>query len=72
MWSLLQEKTGITEAELEERVKLLDTMDGVADGKATRTAPQTCTGCGRPWSAQHQRCLYCGGTQAAGSVFDRV
>ncbi|MEM9884031.1 MAG: hypothetical protein AAF800_14050, partial [Planctomycetota bacterium] len=34
MWSLLQDKTDLTEADLLERVQTIDLMDGQADAKA--------------------------------------
>lgn len=71
MWSLLQDKTGVTEEELLERVKTLDLMDGVADGKATRTVSRCCQ-CGRTMSPRHRRCLYCGHSKLVQSAFDAL
>ena len=71
MWSLLQEKTGLTEEDLLARVELLDLMDGEADGKATvRVRP--CGSCDRPLGPRHRRCIYCGTERSAGSAFDAV
>lgn len=50
MWSLLQDKTQMSEEDLMERVKMLDLMDGKADGKATKTVSQ-CSRCDRPMNA---------------------
>ena len=71
MWSLLQDKTKLTEEDLLERVKTLDLMDGVADSKATRTM-QRCQKCNRPMSMRHQRCLYCGHEKLVQSAFDKL
>ena len=72
MWSLLQDKTGVTEAELLDRVKTLDLMDGRLDGKATKVGVVKCSKCDRPMSERHLRCIYCGAEKPAGSAFDRV
>src|SRR5690606_11621071 len=71
MWSLMQDKTGVTEEELLERVRTLDMMDGVADGKA-RKGISTCPQCNRTMSPRHQRCLYCGHTALVKSAFDTL
>ena len=71
MWSLIQDKTRVTEQELLDRVKTLDLMDGVADGKATRTVSK-CPECSRIMSPRHQRCLYCGAGKLVESAFDAV
>lgn len=71
MWSLLQDKLGVTEEELIQRVKLLDTIDGVEDGKATRTVGR-CANCHRPMNARHQKCLYCGAQKIVQSAFDTI
>ena len=59
MWSLLKEKTDITEEELLKRVEDIDLTDGKMDGKVSPLAA-TCPQCGRTLSAKHHRCLYCG------------
>lgn len=71
MWSLMQDKTGLTEADLLERVKMLDLMDGSEDGKATRTVSK-CTKCERPMHPRHKRCIYCGNEKLIQSVFDTL
>lgn len=59
MWSLIQERLGLTDADLEGRIRELDLRDGRLDGRST---PQvsTCAACGRTLSIRHNRCLYCG------------
>lgn len=71
MWSLLQDKTNLTEEDLNARVKMLDLMDGQADGKASRTV-QRCDACDRPMSMRHRKCLYCGHEKLHTSAFDAV
>ncbi|MEM6334684.1 MAG: hypothetical protein AAF823_15230 [Planctomycetota bacterium] len=71
MWSLLQDKTNLTEKDLLERVALIDGMDGEADGKATRGI-RKCHSCGRTMSPRHRKCLYCGAQEVVSSAFDTV
>ena len=72
MWSLLQDKTDLTERDLMDRVKVIDLMDGQADGKASKVGVTKCGSCDRAMSARHIRCIYCGSERPAGSAFDRV
>ncbi|NLF33012.1 MAG: hypothetical protein GX591_19270 [Planctomycetes bacterium] len=69
MWTLIQEKTSLTEEDLFTRVADLDLRDGNLDGKMTK-AIYTCTQCGRNVAARHAACLYCGTPKAAESAFD--
>jgi hypothetical protein len=71
MWSLLQEKTGVTDAELLARVTELDAKDGATDGRVTKT-PVTCGKCGATVARKFNRCLFCGEPYVAGSAFDTV
>jgi hypothetical protein len=71
MWSLLQEKTGLTDAELMARVTELDARDGTADGRVTRP-PVKCAKCGATVARKFNRCLFCGEPYTAGSAFDTV
>jgi hypothetical protein len=71
MWSLIQDKTKLTEDDLLERVKMIDLMDGVEDGKASRGV-QKCRACNRVMSPRHQKCLYCGAAKLAQSAFDKI
>ncbi len=71
MWSFLSEKTGITEEQLIERVKQIDLMDGVADGKLHRQVAK-CSSCGRVMSPRHTKCLYCGAEKLHITAFDEV
>lgn len=59
MWSILEEKLGVTEDELTQRVREIDLRDGKVDGRLVRDAVE-CPKCKRVMSARHQRCMYCG------------
>ena len=71
MWSLVQERTSLTEEDLLRRVELIDLLDGEADGKAT-VRVQPCPACDRPLGPRHKRCIYCGTDRPGGSAFDGV
>ncbi len=71
MWSLIQDKTQLTEDDLLERVRMIDLMDGVEDGKASRSI-QKCRACNRVMSSRHRKCLYCGAKKLAQSAFDAI
>jgi hypothetical protein len=71
MWSLLQEKTGVKNEQLIDRMQQIDLMDGAADGRISQTRPAACPSCKRPMSRTHERCMYCGAYSAVGrNVFD--
>ena len=71
MWSLMQERTGLTERQLLERVTELDLKDGVLDGKYTKPAVD-CPQCNAKMSRKFNRCLFCGEEYTDGSAFDTV
>jgi len=71
LWSLLKDRTGLTDAALQNRVRQIDLRDGVEDGKITQTI-QTCQKCGRTMAPRHKRCLYCGGERLATSPFQGI
>ncbi|HLP82715.1 MAG TPA: hypothetical protein VK157_00050 [Phycisphaerales bacterium] len=68
MWTLMRDKLGVTDVELERRVQDIDLSDGQLDGKV-RVGPWTCTACQRPNAPKHVKCLYCGVERASSSVF---
>ena len=72
MWSLLQDKTNLTEQDLLDRVQAIDLMDGQRDAKAATAGVSRCRKCDRPMAARHLRCIYCGADKPAGSAFDRI
>lgn len=69
LWSLLQEKTGLTEKDLMDRVQQVDLADGQLDGKARKPLAR-CPDCDRVMSPRHKRCLYCGADRLDYSAFD--
>ncbi len=69
MWSLLREKTGLTEEELLERIKQIDLADGEEDGKI-RAEVTECSQCGRKLSRRHKQCMYCGSERLNPTGFD--
>jgi ribosomal protein S27AE len=71
MWTLIREKTDLTEDDLFDRVRELDVSDGVEDDKLTRF-PRPCPACKRLMSAEHKRCIYCGLTPEHETAFDAV
>jgi hypothetical protein len=68
MWTIMREKLGVTDAELERMVQAIDLSDGHMDGRV-RVGPWSCPACKRPNAPKHARCLYCGVERASGNVF---
>lgn len=71
MWTLIQERSNISEKELIERTTEIDLLDGRADGRVSVPAKE-CQKCGRTIAPHHDRCLYCGGKKLVKSVFETV
>lgn len=71
LWSLLQERTGLTEKDLIARVMELDLKDGVRDGKYL-PPPVDCPKCQAKMCRKFNRCLFCGEPCPDGSAFDTV
>ncbi len=65
LWSLVREKTNLTDEGLAKRMQEIDLANGVQDGKITHGA-SICPQCNRPLSLKHHRCLYCGYTPPTG------
>lgn len=69
MWELLSAKVGLTDADLEARIREIDMRDGRLDGQdSTQTAPQTCSECGRTILSGQSQCSWCG-AQVDGGAF---
>lgn len=68
MWTLLRDKLGLTDAQLENRVRELDLADGVMDGKLA-VGPWDCKKCNRPNSPKRDHCMYCGYEKTVTSPF---
>lgn len=71
IWSLVQERTGLTDQDLVQRIQEIDLSDGQLDGKV-RTQIQTCPHCQRTLSQKHNRCLFCGYEPENPDVFRSV
>lgn len=69
MWSLIQEKTGATEADLLRRITEIDGMDGRIDGRVMKPALK-CPQCKSVVCRQFNRCLFCGYEPPGGDPFD--
>jgi hypothetical protein len=67
MWSILEERLGVTEQELADRVREIDLRDGRLDGKASTTLT-TCASCGRSYAAKRASCIYCGEPNPARAI----
>lgn len=59
LWELARGALGITDAQLEEKIKEIDLRDGIEDGQITEV-PLRCPACGRVSSSRYWKCLYCG------------
>ncbi|HEV8378141.1 MAG TPA: hypothetical protein VGP99_04775 [Tepidisphaeraceae bacterium] len=71
MWSLLQQKAGLKDEELANRMQQIDMQDGVADGRISPQRAMACAKCHRPLSRTHERCMYCGAyNPGARNAFD--
>lgn len=71
MWSLVAEKSSLTETDLLRRVTELDAQDGAMDGRVTKP-PVPCPKCDAMICRKFNRCLFCGQEYTGGSAFDTV
>lgn len=71
LWSLLKEKTSLTDEDLIARVQEIDVSDGQLDGKV-HVALAHCPRCEQTLSKKHRRCLYCGYQPEMTSAFDSM
>ena len=71
MWTLIKEKTDLTDEDLMKMVTELDLKDGKLDGKYTKP-PVDCPKCGAKMCRKFNRCLFCGEEYSEGSTFDTV
>lgn len=69
IWALLSEKLGVTEADLEAKIREIDLSDGKLDGQV-RVETNTCGQCNRKLSKRHTKCMYCGAE--AGRTLDHL
>ena len=71
LWSLIQERTGLTDDDLQRRMQEIDLADGQADGKVGSQL-QLCPHCNKTLSQRHQRCIYCGFEPNPSDPFSRA
>ncbi len=71
MWSLLEEKTDLTEDDLVKRVTEIDLKDGRLDGKYEKPLVK-CEECGATISQRFGKCLFCGKEYTDGTVFPQA
>jgi hypothetical protein len=71
VWSLLKDKTGLTEKDLMDRVRQIDLTDGKEDGRVRKQLSK-CPKCERTMSPRHSRCMYCGAEGLIATAFDPV
>ena len=72
MWELMKEKAGLSDSDLEAKVREIDMRDGKLDGRdMTQTGPQTCRQCGRTILSGQLVCSWCG-AQFEGGAFDHA
>lgn len=62
----LQKNSGLTEAELRERMAEIDLRDGAADGKYAPQVLATCRECGHKVKTNRPNCFWCGAKLAGG------
>lgn len=58
LWELLRDKIGVTDGDLEAKIREVDLRDGIPDGKLSQH-PLRCPRCGRVSNSRHKKCLYC-------------
>lgn len=67
MWAVLEEKTGLTEADLQDHIEVQMEIMLSTQQAVVRSCPQ----CGRTMKLKQERCLYCGAQRTYDSLFDR-
>jgi hypothetical protein len=60
LFHILQDKLGVTEEDLVQRINDIDLSDGTLDGRAKKSSAVTCPSCSRVIAKRFPRCIYCG------------
>ena len=63
MWQILEEKMGVTEAELVQRITEIERA------AANKTEAHECAACGRVTKASAPKCMYCGTPLVRASIW---
>ena len=67
---ILEKRGGVTQKELEAKIKDIDLRDGRLDGKLTG-GPIACQKCNRPGHTRQQVCMYCSTTLRGGTFVEK-
>jgi len=67
---ILEKRGGLTEVELEAKIKDIDLRDGRLDGKLTG-GPIACPKCKRPCHTRQQVCMYCSAPLRGGTFVEK-
>lgn len=70
IWSLIREKTSLTDAELMDEIKRIDMLDGCLDGKVSET--KKCIKCGTVLTSSADNCYSCGAKNSITSAFHSI
>jgi hypothetical protein len=70
MLELLRERTGISDEEVLQRMKVIDLRDGTRDGQMGGQ-PIACPSCQRTTNTRRRVCVYCGTTLPGAHLFAR-
>lgn len=70
IWELLEE-SGITESQLEEKIKEIDLRDGSADGKVGNNL-SACPDCGKKPKIRRANCFWCGAKLPKGNILSKT
>lgn len=68
MWELLRDQSGLSDAELMDKIREVDLSDGKLDGQV-RVEVVDCVACGRVIGRRHERCIYCGAPRQTNEPF---
>ena len=71
MWSLIKDKTDLTEEDLVKRVIDIDLKDGKLDGKYSNPIVK-CKKCDAAISHRFKKCLFCGEEYTEGTAFSTL
>jgi hypothetical protein len=69
MWEILRERSGMADAEIEQKILEVDLRDGRVDGRISRSVVR-CDSCGRNSNSTRPGCIYCGAPLAKTNVFE--
>ncbi len=70
IWELLEE-SGITESQLERKIKEIDRRDGVEDGKVGHNL-DACPDCGKKPRIRRENCFWCGAKLPVGNILSKT